>query len=487
MAKTIEKNILDQGGVVEGHDHSARPSPAGAARKTHQPFTVPHFRVWAKGLFLDNGEPWEIETFQARFLADVFSGISESLLVIPEGNAKTTFVGGLLLYHLEFMEYARVVVAASSRDQAEWLYQAAAGFVDRSELKQFKCQEGYRRIKCEKSGSRAQIFAADDRTGDGVIPTLAILEELHRHRNLNLYRTWRGKLEKRGGQLISISTAGEPDGEFEALRRTMRDTGTVTRKGSFLRALGPNSVLHEYAVPESGNPDNLKEVKAANPLKAITIETLKRKKSSPAMTPGHWRRFVCGMPASLESWLEAETWDGLRADVGGLRDGDRVYLAIRVGAGAGIGIASPRDDGRIAVGAEIIPAPEQGRLSFEGLEWSIRRLTERYKVESVLYDPKYFMRSAEILQQAGIPMMEAPQTPIRYAEATATLWRLISAGLIVHDGDEALRREVLAGQTKETEQGWRLVATEQTRALIALALAVHQASAQLEPTSYWAL
>jgi len=84
-------------------------------------------------------------------------------------------------------------------------------------------------------------------------------------------------------------------------------------------------------------------------------------------------------------------------------------------------------------------------------------------------------------------MLATPQTPIRYAEATATLWRLISAGLIVHDGDEDLRREVLAGQTKETEQGWRLVATEQTRALIALALAVHQASAQMDTPSYWAL
>lgn len=84
-------------------------------------------------------------------------------------------------------------------------------------------------------------------------------------------------------------------------------------------------------------------------------------------------------------------------------------------------------------------------------------------------------------------MVEAAQTPPRYAEATATLWRLIAAGLIVHDGDDALRREVLAGQTKETEQGWRLVATEQTRALIALALAVHQASAIMDTPVYWVL
>jgi hypothetical protein len=43
--------------------------------------------------------------------------------------------------------------------------------------------EGYRRIKCLRSGGRIQVFAADDRTGDGVF-TLALLDELHRHRDL---------------------------------------------------------------------------------------------------------------------------------------------------------------------------------------------------------------------------------------------------------------------------------------------------------------
>jgi phage terminase large subunit-like protein len=47
----------------------------------------------------------------------------------------------------------------------------------------FRCLEGYRRIRCDAMGSRIQVFASDDRTGDGVIPGgIAILDELHRHR-----------------------------------------------------------------------------------------------------------------------------------------------------------------------------------------------------------------------------------------------------------------------------------------------------------------
>jgi phage terminase large subunit-like protein len=438
--------------------------------------SVAHFRVWAKNLILDSGKPWVLEKFQADFLEDVFRGYMEALLVIPEGNAKTTLTGGLLLYHLEHMPHARVPVAASSRDQAEWLYQAAAGFVERSELKQFKCQEGYRRIKCEATGSRAQIFAADDRTGDGIIPTLAILEELHRHKNLNLYRTWRGKLEKRGGQMISISTAGEPDGEFEALRKAMRDQATTShREGAFLRAEGPNSILHEYAVPEDGDPDDLTQVLAANPLKSITRAVLERKRTSPAYEPNHWRRFVCGMPARLESPIRPQDWDPLKTDIGAVAPDDEVYVGIRIGAAIGIALASPRGEG-VAVKMIPLPAPVSSRVSFRVIEDLLRELDQTYRVIQFIYDPDHFARSAELLEEEGLPMEKEFQSPKKLTQATSTFWRLVSGRLLSHDGDPELRRQVLAGTTKETQQGWRFEPTADTAGLIATIIAVHQAT-----------
>jgi phage terminase large subunit-like protein len=385
----------------------------------------------------------------------------------------------LVLYHAQFTKYGRIPVAASSRDQALWLYQAAAGFVERSEALQgvFRCQEGYRRIRCDSTGSRIQIFAADDRTGDGVIPTLCVLEELHRHRDLSLYRTWRGKLEKRGGQLVAISTAGEPEGEFEAVRKKMRDDATQTRRrGAFLRAVSETTVLHEYAVPEDGNPENLREVKAANPLKAITIASLKRKRESPAMIPPHWRRMVCGMPARTEQWVEGPVWDGLRVDIGALEFGDRVVVGIRVGAGVGVGIVAPRSDERVAVGVETIPRPETGRVSFRTIEAHLLDLAERYDVLEIDYDPRQVGTAADVLIERGLPMEPIPQTPLRLSTATSTLWRLISSGLLMHDGDAELRREVLAGQTRETVGGWRLDPTPDTSALVALTIACHEAT-----------
>src|ERR1041385_921712 len=216
-----------------------------------EPFTLAHFREWAAQLILDSGEHWTLEPFQEACIADVFSGKPECWLVVPEGNGKTTLVAGLALYHAEFRLQAAIPVAASSREQAEIMYRQAEGFVLRSPrmyeevrspiqqakgkrkliVPRFVTLEGYRRIN-HFMGGRIQVFAADDRTGDGIIPPLGILDELHRHRDLSLYRTWAGKLTKRGGQIVAISTAGEPGSEFETTRARIRQTSKeLIRRG----------------------------------------------------------------------------------------------------------------------------------------------------------------------------------------------------------------------------------------------------------------
>ncbi len=486
-SKTIETRRKAERSRTNGVDRIFPANGAAAIasptrEKNPRPFTVPHFKAWAKGLLLDNDQPWIVEPFQARFLADLFGSFLEHWLVLPEGNAKTTLAGGIALYYAEHLKYARIPVAASSRDQAEWLYQAAAGFVERSELKQFKCLEGYRRIKCAASGGRIQIFAADDRTGDGIVPGgLCLLEELHRHRDLSLYRTWRGKLEKRGAKLIAISTAGEPDGEFEAVRKTMRDTAEhTTRKGFYLRATTETTVLHEYAVPDDENPDNIENVFKANPLKTIDRPMLRRKKSSPAMTPAHWRRFVCGQPSRMESWVEPKVWDDLEWDVGNVVDGDQVYVCVRVATGVGIGIVSLRD-GKAAVKMQVIPKPLTGRVGMWQVENALREIADRYDVLDISYDPDSFQRSAEILEEEGLPMSDVPQRARRLSQATSTIWRYISGGLLGHDGDPELRSQVLGARTKETIQGWHLDPEPHTAGVIAVALALHEATEEQLP------
>src|SRR5665213_486318 len=273
------------------------------------PFTVEHFREWASHLVRDNGEFMVLEPFQEAFARDLFSGVPECWLVIPEGNGKTTLVAALALYHCQHTRQAWVPVAAAAAEQATILYRQAEGLVRSSPhlTNVFRCLPGYRWIICEANFSKIAIFSADDKTGDGQIPTLAIVDELHRHRDLQLYRTWRGKLAKRHGQIVAISTAGEPGGEFEQTRANIRDQSVSERSETFLRATSKHLVLHEWAVPDDGDVEDIQLVKRANPFSGITEQILAEKLGSPTLTLPHWRRFTCNLPTRSNNAAIQET------------------------------------------------------------------------------------------------------------------------------------------------------------------------------------
>jgi len=306
---------------------SAKVTSAPPAESIGEPFTVEHFRAWSTRFKLKDGSEFVLEEFEAAFLEDVFARddaggpvFSELWLLVPEGNGKTTFIALLVLYVIEFKPEAWVPVAASARDQAvDLTYRIASGFVVRNKLEdEYRLHPGYRQIVHRESLGSAKIFASDAASGDGVDPTLAVIEELHRLKSMELYRTWSGKLDKSGGQLVIVSTAGEPGSEFEDLRDQIRKSATVNEAETcFLRAEAPGVVLHEWALPVDGDSDDLELVAAANPFSGKTLKVLaRRNRSKPSWTRSHWRRFVCNLAetTSGEVFIPGEKW-ALLADL----------------------------------------------------------------------------------------------------------------------------------------------------------------------------
>lgn len=427
-----------------------------------RPFTVDHFRRYTRLLVLDTGDNWEIEAFQLEVAADIFAGIPEVWMVVPEGNGKTTLMSALALYHGDYTETAEVLMAAASRDQAGLLFNQAAGFVLRSAgfEKRFRVFEGYRRIKCLRSHGRIQVFAADDRTGDGVIPTLALLDELHRHRDLALYRTWRGKLAKRNGQLVTISTAGEPGTEFEDARaRAIKSASSLSRDGFYTRAASEDMVIHDFSVPKGADVEDMGVVKAANPLKAITVTDLAKKRRSPAMTLNHWQRFVCNQAVrSEETAIDPVEWAGCGT-------GDRIPEGQPVDVGADFGwkhdttalvpLWMESEERRWLGRPEILIPPRDGSfLSPQEVKAAFRAIHARNPIRSVVIDPD---RAAEITewleQELGVEVVEYSQTtqPMvlayeRFVEAVRNRW-------LLHGRDEEFTEHVLNAVAKTMPDG----------------------------------
>lgn len=425
-----------------------------------EPNTREHFRVWASELVLDTGEFWEVEGFFLDYVEDVFAGFAECWLIVPEGNSKTTGLAGLALYHCEHRISAWVPWAASSRDQAEIGYRQGEGFVLRTRRLRsiFKCQEGYRRIKCLLNNSRIQVFAADASTGDGVIPTLPIIDELHRHKNLSLYRTWVGKLQKRGGQLLTISTAGEPGSEFEEVREKIRQAGELERDGAFLRVVaGDRLVLHEWAVPEDGDVDDLEVVKSANPFSRITIESLRAKRDSPTFNLAHWRRLTCNLPtrsgraAIAESeWHARSTAD----DKNGAR-----HRSIPVGEPVDVGFDAgwkwdttalvplwvPEPDFRLFGPAIVLEPPRDGTmLDGDLVRRAFVELNAVNPIQTVVMDMSRAEQIAQWLDsELGVTVIDRSQGNAAAVEDYDRFMEALREGWLWHTGDRPLTRHAL--------------------------------------------
>jgi phage terminase large subunit-like protein len=430
-------------------------------------------------------------------LAFYFAGVIELVIILPKKNGKTTLLAALALYHLLMVESAECVIGASSRDQATILFNQATGLVERSRLDRhpvpnrdrhlpteyegvFDVKGGYRVIRFERG--RIRVLAADAATADGVIPTLALVDELHRHPSGDLYGVFRDGLGPRHGQMITISTPGakadSPLGQLRARAQAL--ALEVLKKRRTYTSSDGSFALIEWGLDPKDDVDNLKLVKQANPAPWQTIAELRRRRDSPSTTRAQWLRFACGIWTFGESpWLDPATWDRLAVDIGGVEFHESVWVAVREGA---VAIVARRGE-EVAARAIIGEHPD-----LKATERTLLELQRHYDIREVAYDNQAFGRSADLLIDQGLPMAEVPHRPERIAMASVTLHRLINTEQIHHDGDPDLRTHVLAGTTKQTERGWRLVMRPENRALIALALAAHQATqAAPEPPMFVSL
>lgn len=472
------------------------------------------FRQFTGRLILDNGKPWHLEPFQAEIAHDHFAGTRELWVVIPEGNAKTTLTAGFALFHAFATPQASVLIGASTRDQGKIMHDQAGGFVRRTPGldRHFRVYDGYNRITSKTNGGgRIQVYAADERTGDGVIPTLALLEELHRHKDLRLYRVWAGKLEKRDGQLIAISTAGEPETEFEVARTRLRTESSEVRvEGRHTRAAHGETILHDWALTREDDPDDLSVVKLANPLAAVTIERLARKQRSGAMNRPHWMRFVCNLATRTDDNAVGEQeWAHGRST-----------RVIPPGAGVGLGLdlgwkwdetaLVPLYDEGLPEGAQpptaakppprllgpavtLTPPRDGNSLAPEKVHAAIEELHERNPLLWVAMDMSAGgeQMAAWIDANIGCPIIDIRQSPMQMTEVAERFMESLRLGDLEHVGDPVLTRHVLNAAALLNANGtMRFVRPERGRnvrgqdsrreidALIAAAMANYAATEQ---------
>jgi hypothetical protein len=418
-------------------------------------FTPEHFEAYCSRLVFDDGETRPPQTWQMEVVTDVFRGFPETWLIVPEGNGKSTLLAQIALYGADFSDSPWIPVGASSAKQARIIYDQAAGFVERTPWldERFKCFGGYKLIRSIANGGIGiEVFAAEAKTGDGVIPfPFAIVDELHRHDDLRLYSLWKGKLRKRGGQILTISTAGEPETPFENTRDEIRRRATKRdRTEAHLRAEGPGLVLHEWMVASDDDCNDMAKVKAANPLWSITEQTLREDFASPTMDLGDWKRLKCNRPtrASTSAITDAE-WDAAQTDAE-IPAGAPITLGIDVAfkwdTTALVPLWQAPNYRLLGPTAVLVPPRDGSSLHPDEIKHAVNEYRANYNLETVVMDMSgsgAIDVGSWIEDELGITVIDRGQTPkLKVADYNAFTEGLRN-GTVKHTGDPTLRNHVL--------------------------------------------
>ncbi len=419
-----------------------------------------------------------LEPFQRRILRAVFGPEAEALILLPRGAGKTTLMALVVVHHLLTVENARVYVAASSRDQARILFEAAERFarpLDHPNLT-FRHLE----IRWCPHPNEPTVFTrhfrvlpAEGPRLHGLTPTLMIWDEAQAVTRDDVFPALASALHKApGSKLVTVSTAGQGlESPLGRIRIRALALPSVRRRGALTEARGPDLAMLEWAVPADANVDHVRAVRAANPASWITSAALReQRRRLPDLA---YRRFVANQWTERQGhWLPPGAW---QACVGApeFTDGERIWIGVDVGGERSSSAVAWVTEG-LQTGVEIFHG---GSGVLECLDL-VRELGRRYAVAELVFDPWRFGQAAQELAREGVTVIEFPQHDGRMIPASQRLHAAITERRITLPDNRELARHAADTIARHSRRGWRVdKPTKETNidAIVALCMALERA------------
>lgn len=412
-----------------------------------------HFERFCGSLVLDTGEGMRVEDFQRIMLGDFFAGCRETIVCIAKGSGKTTLLAALALFELLTDPNCEGAVCAASRDQAALLLGQLRGFVERTPGLAGRVQLKQREAVNRRTGGRFRVLAADEDTMDGLLLSFAVADELHRWRDSERYAILLAAVQKRDGHVFGISTAGVRE---EGLLWTMRERAIemgAQRDGSYLVLRTPAFALHEWSLPEDGDPRDLALVNEANPAPWVTLELLRERFESPSRTDRDWERFTCNR------WIDRSRLDAV-ISLAVWRELAGTHTPVAPACFA-IDVAPDRSSAAI-VAATFDGTGEERMLGVEvvehgqGLAWLVERAVQL----DARHDHVGFLLDGAGPVGTLIPRLEEygieyhAVTAREYSRACQGFFDLVSEGRLRHCDQPPLNLAVAAAGRRRLTDGW---------------------------------
>ncbi len=160
-----------------------------------------------------------LEPFQRTIADMVFEARRELLVTMPRGNGKTSLLAALGLFKLLSTPDPEIYCAAASRDQARLLLDIAKKMIRGSADLEQRITARYSELRA--NNGTLKVIASDAPLAHGLTPSFVVVDELHAHRDAELYLAMATALLKRpDSQMVTLSTAGwDVGGPLASIRR----------------------------------------------------------------------------------------------------------------------------------------------------------------------------------------------------------------------------------------------------------------------------
>jgi phage terminase large subunit-like protein len=419
-----------------------------------------------------SGQQIVLRDWQTKLLDNIFAVRDDgrfknrtAFVGMPRKNGKSALSSGIALWGLFMGELGgEIYSCAADRDQARIVFGDAKKMIE-AEPELLAQAKLYRdAIEIPATGSVYRVLSSEAYTKEGLSPTLVIMDELHALPNRELFDVMQlGMGARREPLLLAITTAGvkaDSTGQ-DSIAYSLYQYGQKVIRGeyddpSFFMAWWEASLESDHRDPETW--------KLANPAFG-DLNSIEDFESAVKRTPeAEFRtKRTNAWVSSQTAWLPNGAWEARESN----RVVDKDVPVILGFDGSFSGDAS------VVMGVTIEDEPhvflveawekqpndsDEWRVDSLEVENAIIQACQRYNVKEIACDPFRWQRSMQVLQDAGLPVVEWPSTSAaRMIPACAKFYDAVVSEKLTQDGSPLLTRHISNAVVKIDRLGPRIV------------------------------
>ena len=419
-----------------------------------------------------SGQPIVLRPWQKELLNHIFAVRDDgrfkhrtALVGMARKNGKSALSSGIALWGLFMGEKgSEIYSCAADRDQARIVFGDAKKMIE-AEPELMSQAKLYRdAIEIPSLGSVYRVLSSEAFTKEGLSPTLVVYDELHAAPNRELFDVMTlGMGARREPLLLAITTAGvktDNTGQ-DSVAYSLYQYGQKVARGE---VDDPSFFMSWWESPTESNHRDPEVWKLANPAFG-DLNSVEDFESAVKRTPeAEFRtKRTNAWVSSQTAWLPNNAWESrlIKKEI----DKDIPVILGFDGSFSG--------DASVIVGVTIEEVPhvflveawekqpedtDDWRVDSLEVENSIIEACSRMNVKEIACDPFRWQRTMQVLQDAGLPIVEWPSTSAsRMIPACSKFYDAVVSEKLTNDGNPLLTRHISNAVVKVDRLGPRIV------------------------------